>query len=59
MENVTELKESGYKKIDRECRCIDASSNENDLRNALQVILMIADEEIKKELNTTATNENV
>ncbi len=61
MSNVTEIKENGYQKIIRECRSIDAGSTENDLRNALQVILLIAQEEIdkEKELNTTNTDENV
>lgn len=57
--SIVEIKESGYKKIVRECRCIDVGSTENDLRNTLQVILLIAQEEIEKELNTTAGNENV
>lgn len=56
---IVTIEESGYKKIARECRSIDVSSNENDMRNVLQVILMIAEEEIKKELNTSADNENV
>ena len=59
MGNVIELKESGYRKIFRKCRDVNASSNENDLRNVLQVISSISELELKKESNATATNETV
>jgi hypothetical protein len=47
--SVIELPRTGYQKIIREVRSIDASSSELKMRTTLQSILMIAVEENKKE----------